>query len=97
MTGTDLYNQQLQNLDFSHSILKKVNLEEANLTNVTITGNYTYPKEDFQTRGIGAGLIIGDNTTGTVLNCTIANNSAQFASGILNASESRTEIKLGSE
>ena len=58
----------------------------ANLTNVTITENFTYPRDPFTTRGIGAGLIIGDNTTGTVLNCTILNNRAQFASGILNVS-----------
>jgi hypothetical protein len=58
----------------------------ANLTNVTITGNYTYPRDPFTNRGIGAGLVIGSNTTGTIQNCTIVDNHAQFGSGILNAS-----------
>jgi hypothetical protein len=58
----------------------------ADLTNVTIAGNSAYPRDDFTTRGIGGGLIIGDNTTGTLLNCTIAYNSAQFASGIARVS-----------
>ena len=55
----------------------------ADLTNVTITGNRTWPQPDFTMRGIGAGLTIGDNTTGTILNCTIAGNEAQFGAGIL--------------
>jgi hypothetical protein len=55
----------------------------ADLTNVTITGNKTYTRADFTTRGIGGALVIGDNTTGKVTNCTIVGNSAQFASGIL--------------
>ena len=55
----------------------------ADLTNVTITGNSTWPQDDFTTRGIGAGITIGDDTTGTILNCTIAGNDAQFGSGIL--------------
>jgi hypothetical protein len=54
----------------------------ANLTNVTITGNQTWPQPDFTMRGIQAGLTVGDNTVGTLLNCTIAGNEAQFASGI---------------
>ena len=58
----------------------------ADLTNVTITGNQTWPQADFTTRGIGAGLTIGDNTDGTILNCTIAGNDAQFGSGILRVS-----------
>jgi len=58
----------------------------ANLTNVTLTGNRTYPRADFTKRGIGGGLIIGDDTTGTILNCTIVGNAAQFASGILRVS-----------
>jgi hypothetical protein len=58
----------------------------ANLTNVTITGNATYPRADFTMRGVGAGVTIGDNTTGTLLNVTIAGNSAQFGSGVWNAS-----------
>lgn len=58
----------------------------ADLTNVTITGNATWPQADFTTRGIGAGLTIGDNTVGTILNCTIAGNDAQFGSGILRVS-----------
>ncbi len=58
----------------------------ADLTNVTITGNQTWPQADFTTRGIGAGLTIGDNTDGTILNCTISGNSAQFGSGILRVS-----------
>ena len=57
----------------------------ADLTNVTITGNATWPRDPFTDRGIGAGLTIGDNTTGTILNCTIAGNDAQFASGIARA------------
>ncbi len=58
----------------------------ADLTNVTITGNSTYPQVDFTERGIGAGLVIGDNASGTLLNCTIVDNEAQFASGIINVS-----------
>lgn len=54
----------------------------ADLTNVTIAGNSTWPQADFTMRGIGAGLVIGDNTVGTIINCTIAANEAQFASGI---------------
>jgi len=55
----------------------------ATLSNVTITGNRTWPQADFTMRGIGAGLTIGDNTIGTVTNCTIAGNEAQFGSAIL--------------
>lgn len=58
----------------------------ADLTNVTITGNQTWPQADFTMRGIGAGLTIDDNTDGTVLNCTIAGNDAQFGAGILRVS-----------
>lgn len=58
----------------------------ANLTNVTITGNKTYERADFTKRGIGSGLVIGDNTTGKIINCTITGNSAQFASGIARVS-----------
>jgi hypothetical protein len=58
----------------------------ANLTNVTITGNYTYTRDPFTKRGIGAGVIIGNNTTGTINNCTILNNAAQFGSGIIRVS-----------
>jgi hypothetical protein len=54
----------------------------ADLTNVTISGNSTYSRPDFTKRGIGGGLVIGDNTTGKIINCTIVGNSAQFASGI---------------
>jgi hypothetical protein len=56
------------------------------LTNVTITGNSTFPRADFTTRGVSAGLTIGDGTTGTLLNVTITGNAAQFGSGIWNAS-----------
>lgn len=58
----------------------------ANLTNVTIADNATWPQPDFTTRGIGGGLVIGDNTIGTIINCTIAGNDAQFASGIARVS-----------
>ncbi|AKT42036.1 choice-of-anchor Q domain-containing protein [Chondromyces crocatus] len=58
----------------------------ADLTNVTLAGNFTWPREDFTQRGIGGGLTIGDNTTGTLLNCTVAGNQAQFASGIARVS-----------
>jgi len=58
----------------------------ADLTNVTLAQNRTHPREDFTTRGIGGALTIGDNTTGTLLNCTIAGNAAQFASGIVGVS-----------
>lgn len=58
----------------------------ADLTNVTITGNSTWPQADFTMRGIGAGITIGDDTSGTILNCTIAGNDAQFGSGILRVS-----------
>ena len=54
----------------------------ADLTNVTLADNQTWPQRDFTTRGIGGGLVIGDKTSGTVLNCTISGNAAQFASGI---------------
>jgi len=54
----------------------------ADLSNVTLADNQTWPQRDFTTRGIGGGLVIGDNTIGTVLNCTISGNAAQFASGI---------------
>ncbi len=56
----------------------------ADLTNVTITGNYAYPKDTYTERGIGGGIIIEGDVTGTVQNCTILNNSTQFASGIIN-------------
>lgn len=52
----------------------------ANLENVTITGNSTYEREDFTTRGVAAGLTIGNDTTGLVRNCTITGNAAQFGS-----------------
>ena len=58
----------------------------ADLTNVTLADNQTWPRPDFTTRGIGGGLVIGDKTSGTLLNCTIAGNAAQFASGIGRAS-----------
>jgi len=58
----------------------------ANFTNVTITGNATYERADLTTRGVSAGLTIGDGTSGTLLNVTIADNAAQFGSGIWNAS-----------
>jgi hypothetical protein len=58
----------------------------ADLTNVTLADNQTWPQADFTTRGIGGGLVIGDKTSGTLLNCTIAGNAAQFASGIGRAS-----------
>ncbi|MDI1432529.1 choice-of-anchor Q domain-containing protein [Polyangium sorediatum] len=58
----------------------------ADLTNVTLTGNTTYPRADFTTRGIGGGLYIGDKTSGKLTNCTIVGNAAQFASGIANVS-----------
>src|SRR5690606_13716332 len=58
----------------------------ADLPNVTLSGNSTWPRDDFTTQGIGGGLIVGDNTVGTLLNCTIAGNDAQFASGIARAS-----------
>ncbi|HEY0136273.1 MAG TPA: choice-of-anchor Q domain-containing protein, partial [Nannocystis sp.] len=54
----------------------------ADLTNVTLADNETWPQRDFTERGIGGGLVIGDNTVGTLLNCTISGNAAQFASGI---------------
>ncbi len=56
------------------------------LENSTLYGNRTFPHADFTMRGIGGALTIGDDTTGSVLNCTIVQNEAQFASGILNAS-----------
>ncbi len=59
----------------------------ADLTNVTIADNWTFPADPFTERGIGGGLIMGDNTVGTILNCTIAGNAAQFASGIAGVSD----------
>ncbi len=58
----------------------------ANLTNVTIAGNATWPRDPFTERGLGGGLTIGDNTSGELVNCTIVDNAAQFASGIARAS-----------
>jgi hypothetical protein len=58
----------------------------ADLTNVTIADNRTFPADPFTDRGIGGGLVIGDNTVGSVVNCTIAGNAAQFASGIARVS-----------
>lgn len=58
----------------------------ANLTNVTIAGNTAWEQPVFTDTGLGGGLTIGDGTTGTVLNCTIAGNSAQFGSGIVRVS-----------
>ncbi|MEZ4297955.1 MAG: right-handed parallel beta-helix repeat-containing protein [Polyangiaceae bacterium] len=58
----------------------------ANLTNVTIANNTAWEQPVFTDTGIGGGLIIGDGTTGTLLNCTIAGNAAQFASGIARVS-----------
>lgn len=54
----------------------------ADLSNVTLADNQTWPQRDFTKRGIGGGLVIGDNTIGTLLNCTISGNAAQFASGV---------------
>jgi hypothetical protein len=59
---------------------------KVDLTNVTIANNETYPRPDFTKRGIPGGLIIGDDTTGTLQNCSIVGNKAQFASGIGRAS-----------
>ena len=56
------------------------------LENVTITGNSTYERPDLTTRGVAAALTIGGATTGELINCTITGNSAQFGSGIWNAS-----------
>lgn len=58
----------------------------ADLTNVTITGNATYPRAPLTERGVAAGLNLGDNTTGTLTNVTITGNAGQFGSGIWNAS-----------
>lgn len=58
----------------------------ADLTNVTITGNATYPRDPLTERGVAAGLTVGDNTSGTLTNVTITGNRAQFGSGIWNAS-----------
>lgn len=56
------------------------------LENVTIALNRTYERADFTMRGVAAGLNIGGNTTGDVVNCTIAGNEGQFGSGIWNVS-----------
>jgi hypothetical protein len=56
------------------------------MTNVTITGNSTYERDPITMRGLSAGLTMDANATGTIVNCTIADNSAQFAAGISNAS-----------
>jgi hypothetical protein len=56
------------------------------MTNVTIADNATYERDDFTMRGLSAGLTMEAGTRGSVLNCTIANNAAQFASGIANVS-----------
>lgn len=58
----------------------------ANLTNVTIANNQAWPQPVFTETGLGGGLTIGDGTTGTLLNCTIAGNTAQFGSGIVRVS-----------
>lgn len=56
------------------------------LENVTIALNRTYERADFTMRGVAAGLNIGGNTTGDVVNCTITGNEGQFGSGIWNVS-----------
>lgn len=58
----------------------------ANLVNVTIADNLVFPQDPFTDTGLSGGLTVGDDTTGLVLNCTIAGNSAQFASGIARVS-----------
>jgi predicted outer membrane repeat protein len=58
----------------------------ADLTNVTLTGNATYPRADFTKRGVAGGLTIGDNTVGTLWNVTITGNAAQFGAGVWNVS-----------
>ncbi len=57
-----------------------------NLTNVTIAGNQTWPQSDLTKQGIGGGVTIDKNMGGTIVNCTIVGNKAQFASGIAGAS-----------
>lgn len=58
----------------------------ADLTNVTIANNQAWPQSVFTETGLGGGLTIGDGTTGTLRNCTIAGNTAQFGSGIVRVS-----------
>jgi len=57
----------------------------ADLVNVSIVDNVVFPQDPFTETGLSGGLTIGDGTTGLLLNCTIAGNSAQFASGIAGA------------
>lgn len=53
------------------------------IVNSTLAQNSTHPTDGDPARGLGGGLIVGDNTSGLVLNSTLAFNDAQFASGIL--------------
>jgi hypothetical protein len=59
---------------------------QADLTNVTLADNAVYPAGDPELSGLGGGLTIGDNTSGTLLNCTITGNTAGFAAGIVDVS-----------
>lgn len=54
----------------------------ADLVNVSIVDNVVFPQDPFTETGLSGGLTAGEGTTGRLLNCTIAGNSAQFASGI---------------
>ncbi len=86
MTGTTIANNQARS-SAGVWILGHGNAPaRANFTNVTITGNQTYARTPFTERGVAAGLTVGDNTTGTLLNVTIVNNQAQFGAGIWQAS-----------
>lgn len=57
-----------------------------NMTNSTVYGNRVYERSDFTMMGLAAGINIGSGADGTITNCTIVGNIAQFASGIGRAS-----------
>ncbi len=56
--------------------------------NVSVVGNRTWPQADWTTRGVGGGLVAeGALLTGSLVNCTIYDNEAQFAAGIWGVTE----------
>jgi len=52
------------------------------MTNVTVANNAVYEHPALGDTGLAGGIWVGDGVTGTLLNCTIAGNFAQFGAGI---------------
>jgi hypothetical protein len=55
------------------------------MENVTLAGNATYERRDLTMRAVGGALAMGDDSRGTVRNCTFADNASQFGSAIWGA------------